>query len=262
MKTCVVVPWHSEQQKETFLLEWSLWGKPIPEWLFLQQDTDKSGCAITKNRGIKRAIDAGYEIICVLDDDCLPTRNGEGPCMLQDLMTDHERALQPQRIDLFRVVTDPPSRGTPYYNRSITMPVAASMGFWEKVPDLCAPAQLVRGPLCPMTFDKRPVFGQPFPYCGMNVAFHASWWPWCSFIDRQRMDDIWSGFLFQRHAYRLNHCFNLAGPMVRHSRQSNVWRNLEDEVKYLERNETLWADIFLHPSDDYDELIKLLPPKR
>ena len=38
-------------------------------------------------------------------------------------------------------------------------------------------------------------------------------------------------------------CFSLAGPLVRHSRQSNVWQNLRDEAENLERNETIWQAI-------------------
>ena len=266
----VGVPWHREAQRDLFLSEWEV--GEIPSWLILQQDYDRSGCAVTKNRGIRKAIDMGAEVVCVLDDDCFPRRDSMRRIpeimklgLYQPLLVfaqAHIEALQPQEVELYRLVPDPPSRGTPYYRRSVRMPVAASMGFWENVPDLCAPAQLVRGPTCPMTFDRRTVYGQPFAYCGMNVAFRAEWWPWCSFADLQRVDDIFAGYIFQKEAYRRGYCFNLAGPVVHHSRQSNVWRNLEDEVKYLERNETLWSDIMFHPSNDYDTLLKLLPEKK
>lgn len=260
MKYAIVTPWHNPAQKESFLEAWDV--TTVPEWLVLQQDKDKSGCAVTKNRGIQEAIkEREAEVVIVLDDDCYPEID-DGPCWLQDLAKDHLTALEPQEVELYLTVTDPPSRGTPYFNRSVKLPVAASMGFWTNVPDLCAPAQLVRGPLCPMTFKRETVYGRPFPYCGMNVAFRAEWWPWCSFVDLQRVDDIFAGYLFQKEAYRRGCCFNLNGPLVFHSRQSNVWRNLEEEVKYLERNETLWSDVFFHPSNEYEELLKLLPEKK
>jgi hypothetical protein len=97
----------------------------------------------------------------------------------------------------------------------------------------------------------------------MNVAFRpADWQPWCRFIDVARFDDIWMGWLWQREAYRRGCCFNLAGPVIRHSRQSNVWRNLRAEARYLEETETLWREIATHPSDDYDVLHDLLPHVR
>ena len=74
-----------------------------------------------------------------------------------------------------------------------------------------------------------------------------------------RIDDIWMGWMWQREAYQRGYCFNLSGPMVRHSRQSNVWRNLRDESRYLEENETLWRKIAQHHRADYESLRQLLP---
>jgi hypothetical protein len=94
----------------------------------------------------------------------------------------------------------------------------------------------------------------------MNLAFRPKEWaPWCSFINVPRFDDIWMGWLWQKEAYRRMACFNLNGPFVKHSRQSNVWQNLRDETKYLEASETLWRSIALCRSDSYDDLVKLLP---
>jgi hypothetical protein len=256
MNFAIVTPWHNPTQRDNFLRAWNV--NSIPDWLILQHDANGDGCAATKNAGIRKAMELGAEVVVILDDDCYPT----GPhmrCYLEDFAYEHIAALRPQAVELYKAVTNPPSRGTPYYRRTVTMPVAASMGFWENVPDLCAPAQLVRGPNCAMEFDRRPVFGQAFAYSGMNVAFRTEWWPWCSFIDLPRVDDIFAGYLFQREAYRRKHCFNLDGPTVRHSRQSNVWKNLQHEAKYLERNETLWSDILLSDSDGYDELKRLIP---
>jgi hypothetical protein len=74
-------------------------------------------------------------------------------------------------------------------------------------------------------------------------------------VNVARFDDIWQGFLWQKKAYASGQCFNLAGPLVRHSRQSNVWANLRDEAQSMERNETLWADIYAAPLRRYDEMI-------
>jgi hypothetical protein len=249
MKTIVVVPWHNRNQLDTFIDAWKV--SFSDERILFQQDRDKSGCALTKNAGIRRAIDDGAEILIVLDDDCFPT---EGQT-LDTFIRDHTEALKPQPVEMFEVVTDPPSRGTTYFNRTITMPVAASMGFWLEIGDYDAPGQLVHGARHPMTFSRKAMHGRYFPLCGMNLAFRAAEWPWCQFVNVPRFDDIWQGFLWQKKAYSKGQCFNLAGPVVRHARQSNVWQNLLDESKSMERNETIWQDIYTSSYDSHAKLV-------
>lgn len=251
MKTTIVVPWHNLQQIEQFIAAWGI--ANMPDFLHLQRDTDNEGCARTKNKGIAAAIDKGAEVVIILDDDCFPS---DEACSMEQLIEKHLAALEPQPVEMFTVVTTPASRGTPYFNRTLTMPVAASMGFWTEIGDYDAPAQLVHGATHPMEFFRSTIHGTYFPLCGMNLAFRASWWPWCQFINVPRFDDIWQGFLWQKRAYADGFCFNLNGPLVRHSRQSNVWQNLRDEAQNLERNETIWQDIARHPSLDYETLVK------
>lgn len=90
----------------------------------------------------------------------------------------------------------------------------------------------------------------------MNLAFRSEEWPWCQFVNVPRMDDIWSGFLWQKKAYLEGKCFNLNGPIVYHSRQSNVWSNLKIETDNLERNETLWSEIATGPLLAYNEMLQ------
>lgn len=243
MKTLVVVPWHNEEQIGKFLDAWKL--ESNDGRILLQRDIDKQGCALTKNLGIRKAIDNGADVIVVLDDDCFPHEDQT----IDELIRDHQKALEPQPVEMFESVTYPPSRGTPYFNRTITMPVAASMGFWSDVGDYDAPGQLVHGAKTPMRFNRKTVYGRYFPLCGMNLAFRSSEWPWCQFVNVPRFDDIWQGFLWQKKAYASGQCFNLSGPIVRHSRQSNVWANLKDESVNLERNERIWSEI--HSADCY-----------
>lgn len=251
----IVVPWHNHDQKQKFL---DAWGITQPQsYLQLQQDKDKSGCALTKNRGIEKAISSSAEYIIILDDDCYPTIQVP---TLATLISDHISELnKTHSIELFDVVTAPASRGTPYHHRSIEMRVEASMGFWTHVGDYDAIGQLTHGATHPMEFDRSPRFGKYFPLCGMNLAFRASSWPWCQFIDVPRFDDIWQGFLWQRKAYDDHKCFSLNGPTIKHSRQSNVWQNLRDEAVNMERNETLWRDIATAPAGyNYDSLKALI----
>jgi hypothetical protein len=67
------------------------------------------------------------------------------------------------------------------------------------------------------------------------------------------------GWLWQYEAYRRGYCFNLAGPLITHVRQSNVWRNLIDEARYLQQSETLWRDIAFTRDGRYASMLKLLP---
>lgn len=253
MNYSIVVPWHDPVQKEQFLKAWGI--TLLPEFLILQQDPGWKSCAKTKNAGIRRAIDKGSEIIIVLDSDCYPRFQ----CLsttLEEFAHHHTQSLNPQPVEIFKRVTIPSSRGTPYFSRTITMPVAASMGFWDGVPDFDAPGQLVNGVNTDLKLHQEPIFGQFFPLCGMNLAFRSEEWPWCQFVNVPRMDDIWSGFLWQKKAYSEGKCFNLNGPIVYHSRQSNVWSNLKIETENLERNETLWSEIATGPLLAYNEMLQ------
>ena len=258
----VVVPWHREEEVHEFKQAWRI-GDDVPHWLILQQDKDRSGCAVTKNRGVARALEeADMEniVVVVLDGDCFPSKE---VATLSELAEAHIRALRPQPVRMFEAVTDPPSRGTPYEELDIMMPVAASMGYWLKVGDYCAPRQLTHGAMKPMEFKRETMFARYFPLCGMNLAFRPmEWKPWCNFINVDRFDDIWQGWLWQHEAYRTGFCFNLNGPLITHSRQSNVWSNLAAEAKHLEVNETLWREIAASGFcgvHEYENLRALLP---
>ena len=252
MTTRIVVPWHNRTQLDAFLDAWGI--TLADDRVHFQHDRNREGCARTKNKGIRAAIDSGAEVVIVLDDDCLP-KNGQ---TLASFIDAHEQALEPQPVEMFEAATDPPSRGTPYFCRSITMPVAASMGFWSHVGDYDAPGQLVHGATAPMQFNRKAMHGRYFPLCGMNLAFRADQWPWCQFVDVPRFDDIWQGFLWQKKAFAQGECFNLAGPIVRHSRQSNVWANLREESQNLERNETIWKEIYSMELGEYSQMLDRL----
>jgi len=235
MSFAVAVPWHNEEVFSSFC---HAWGNPKSKWLFAEEDKKKEGCAIVKNRAIKRAVDSGAKYIIVLDSDCLPYEHQT----IESFALDHIEALKPQPIEMFIAVTDPPSRGTPYRNRFIDMPVAASMGFWHGFPDYDAPASLCHGDDA-MAFKTAPVYGRYFAFSGMNYAFHRDWGKYMIHQNVPRMDDIWMGLELQKAAYAKGYCFNLGGPTVIHSRQSNVWQNLRDEAQYLEENETRWQKV-------------------
>ncbi len=260
MNTAVVVPWHTPAVRDEFLAHWGLNGATLPDWLVLQQDTDRSGCAVTKNRGILAAVNAGAETVVVLDSDCFPDTAMGSPKTLEGMMEAHLEALKPQEFPVFEVTTDPPARGVPYFNRSIKLPVAASLGWWSGIPDRDAARQLIEGAEAPMLYNRCVVYGRPTMLCGMNIAFRpGEWQPWCNFIEVSRMDDVFMSWLWCKEAARRNHCFNFNGPTVRHSRQSKIFASLVDEARWLEFNENIWAEVWIHPATDYPTLRKLFP---
>ena len=257
MTAQVVVPWYRREQIEAWLDAWHI--VDVPPWLNLTRDKTGAGCGATKNVGIENArMDmAADDVVVVLDDDCFPIFDDYGT--LEEFVALHVAALEPQRVSLMVRVTEPPSRGTPFLQTTVEMPVAASMGYWTEIGDYDAARQLAYGSQ-QMAFLGGTIAGRYFPLSGMNLAFRPGlWWPWCQFVDVPRFDDIWMGWMWQREAIRRGACFNLDGPKVRHSRQSSVWNNLQVEARYLERNETLWADIATHPEPTYENLTALLP---
>lgn len=287
-KAIVVVPWHNPEQIAAFRKVWNV--HPTDKRIVFQQDKDRSGCAVTKNRGVKEAIRRGAETIIVLDDDCYPESQHEIPSLetirdisnamiraieepidrtprqrpprkdkLELFIEAHLRALEPQPVRRFVPVTSPRSRGTPYGSLDMMLPVAATMGFWTNIGDRCGVRQLADGAETPMKFHTEPVYQRYFAWSGMNCAFRAEHANWFQFIDVPRFDDIWCGLIAQRHFYDLGYCFALNGPLVKHSRQSNVWQNLKDEAQWLEQNETLWQKIALSEKTDYASLRALLP---
>lgn len=254
----VVVPWHNEQQIAKFLSQWNESDKEQSDYLILQHDEHKEGCAKTKNKGISRALALGADIVVVLDDDCFPYVSPNAT--LPGLATHHFNALQPQDVMMFHPISDPITRGTPFQQQScnIKFPVAASIGFAFGNPDLSAVAEL--SALKGFKTYNVAAFGRYFAMSGMNIAFRPKeWLPWCQFIDVPRYDDIWMGLLWEKEAYRRGFCFNLNGPKISHVRQSNVFSNLRQEAMFAEENETLWQKIHASPETSYEELRKLLP---
>lgn len=252
----IIVPWHNKEVKEAFVDAWKI--NFTEKYLLFEQDVDKIGCANMKNKMIQKAYDMGAEYIGVLDSDCHPVDNMN----LRDWMDLHIEALEPQPVEVFEIITDPLSRGTPYTSddRKIVMPVAGSIGFWSQNGDYDAASQLVYQNK-PMTFKRHTIYGKYFALSGMNFAFKREWWSWPKLIDISRWDDIFMGWIWQKKAYYEGYCFNLAGPIVEHSRQSNPYVNLKIESLYIEEAQTLWRKIMKHPTINYNELIGFIPKK-
>lgn len=237
MRYAIVVPWHNKDQLRKFCDAWGIdWHDR--NWRIFQQDKNKEGCAVTKNKGIIEALHRDADVVIVLDDDCYPSSYRIK--VLEEFAEAHLAALEPAEVELYEVVTDPPSRGTPYFNRTVKMPVAASMGFWTRNPDYDAARSLTT--FHEPEFKQKAMHWRFFPFSGMNCAFKREFWPHFKFDESApRFDDIFMGYRLQAEAYKRGHCINLNGPLVQHVRQSNVWENLKVEAQNLERNEIEWT---------------------
>ncbi len=255
----IITPFFNPAQRDTWLRAWGLYGKPLPLWLVMQHDANRDGCGATKNRAMEQAIKDGVDIAIILDDDVLPGTGLNDPKTLEEVAAAHLLCLEPQEYPLLEILTDPPARGNPWFKRTVKLPVAASVGWWSGMPDRCAVRQLVDGVTAPMDFTKKVVYGRPSMICGMNVAYRLDFWPWCSLLPVSRMDDVFQSWLFCKEAARRHHCINFNGPTLSHSRQSHVFNSLIDEAKWLEFNDRIWSEIWLHPSTDYATLRALLP---
>ncbi len=255
----IIVPFFNPAQRDKWLQAWGLYGKPLPPWLCLQHDANREGCGASKNRAMQKAMEDGIGVAILTDDDVFPGTGMNDPKSLEEMAEKYLKCLEPREFPLLEILTDPPARGNPWFNRTAKMPVAAAVAWWEGMPDRCAVRQLVDGVTAPMKFERKVVYGRQVMICGMAVAYRLNFWPWCSFIPVSRLDDVFQSWLFCKEAARRNHLINFDTFSLTHSRQSHVFSSLRDEARFLEQNEALWSDIWLHPSTDYATLRALLP---
>jgi len=155
-------------------------------------------------------------------------------------------------------------RGMPYVVRN-EAPIMLSHGVWHGVPDLDAPTQLLNPELKnyygPFYRGVVPS-GAYFPVCGMNVAFrrkalkYAYWAPMGPrAFGLGRWADIFMGVKLKEYFDSARWAIFTGGAPVRHTRASNVWKNLAAESTVLELNESFWqGDESKHPQ--YFELYR------
>lgn len=189
------------------------------------------------------------EYILTLDDDVKP---------IGDPIADHVSTLRKRVPTSWISTADHFMRGFPYGIREESE-VVLSHGIWLGVKDWDAPTQLVNGN--PDTrFYKGPVpRGIYYPMCGMNVMFkrkllpYMYWAPMGKKVKMDRFADIWAGIYSKREIDDRGWAVYTGGAPVIHERASNVWDNLEKEVKGLKLNETVWEE---DPKHEYFKLYR------
>lgn len=211
----------------------------------LGKDTDliSNKCAAVRNLGFAYAhkFIPDLEYIMTFDDDMDP---------LGDTIQDHLDILTQRRPTSWFPVSeihsrDDYTRGFPYGIREES-PVMLSHGVWTKNPDYDAPTQLVKGNE-PLNYLKCIVpKGLFFPFCGMNVAFHANALPFIyyapvsEFKGAERFDDIWAGLEIKKDFDAVGWAIATGYASSVHTRESNVMFNLEKEAVGLRKNEEYW----------------------
>lgn len=184
------------------------------------------------------------DIVITLDDDVRP---------IGDPIQDHLDILSKKVPVSWISTASEYMRGFPYKIRD-EAEVVLSHGVWEGVADWDAPTQLVLGSHRPVTFPKMPVpKGIYFPMCIMNVAFKAKMLPYmyqappAPELHIGRTDDIYCGILAKREIDRQGWAAVTGYARVHHERESNVYKNLEQEAKTIELMETFWKGEVEHP---------------
>lgn len=187
------------------------------------------------------------DVVITLDDDTRP---------IGDPIADHLAILN-QRVPVswFSTASEY-MRGFPYRIRE-EAEVVLSHGVWEGVADWDAPTQLVKGSHRPVLFPRAPVpKGVYFPMCIMNVAFKRKMLPYmyqappAPEMNIGRTDDIFCGILAKREIDKRGWAAVTGYARVHHERESDVYKNLNQEAKTIELMETFWQGNEKHPYFD------------
>jgi len=304
MKTAIVVPTNRLDKIQEFIGAWeSQFRNPdvrllviedhplrqieLPDWIehychFDFKELGGKACCIPtfsggcRSFGIwKSAQDTEVDMIVSLDDDCMPNLT-----IATNFIRAHWEMLEnPRLIHWFTNTTTTliprgypygiDSKGVPYGGRIGTKAVL-NHGLWHGIPDIDAITQLSNpGLTCEATNESETVpWGNYFPMSIMNVAFRRELAPIMYFPimpdGMKRWDDIWCGIIMKKicdaHGWPVTSGF----PCIHHTRASNVWNNLKQEVGGLEINERFWQVVDAVPIEgkniitDYTMIVRAI----
>lgn len=217
------------------------------EWFLHIRNLIVTRSPAIRNLGFWCALQKPVDFIYTLDDDCYPV---EGTDPIQDHIDTLNGSCGPQSRE-WQTTCTPFPRGLPYGIRSRQeFQIVVSHGVWSNVLDLDAPTQLVNG-----TSDKNASYWKGiipwrtyFPFCGMNVMLrpkvlpYAYWAPVKLLPGAERFDDIWCGLWLKDHCDMHGWAIASGYSIIKHIRESNVFKNLQQEALGIEINETYWKD--------------------
>lgn len=207
-------------------------------------DTISNFCTAVRNLGFAYVAKYLHEVdyIVTLDDDEVP---------IGDTIADHLNALNMRVPVSWMSTASEYMRGFPYAVRE-EAEVVLSHGVWEGVADWDAPTQLVLGPKRPVSFYKGPIpKGIYYPMCGMNIAFKIKLLPYIyqapAALGVVRANDILAGIVSKREIDKRGWAVVTGYAKVLHERESNVFKNLQQEVVEIGLFETFWQGDESHP---------------
>lgn len=196
-----------------------------------------------KNFGTWLAYKKGYEIIIVIDSDCI---------VPPDFVKDHLDALgqSGQGWDNPLHNTGFHSRGFPYSKRNIEK--WAHMGLWENELDLygtdrVGKTEIPEKPACP---DLHNVSGF-VPLSGMNISFRREAIPYMLFLPNfkqndyrfSRHDDIWGGYIFEKILHAKNKALSYGQPYVFHDTVVIPEEDAAEEVAMIKFEDEFYKEI-------------------
>ena len=207
------------------------------DWIFPR----KTDCI--RSFGFLRAYNDGADIIITLDDDCIPSDGNEIKRHIYNLQSEKGMIPWHNTID-FKY-----PRGYPFQTEKRKCVI--SHGLWDINPDLDAITKLTeRQKSLDYKFknDFVPV-NYYYPMCGMNLAFTREILPAMYFLlmgqeyGVDRFGDIWCGIISKKIIDHLNYCVWSGRPNINHQGLSDLFVNLEKEMRGYQVNEYLWKRI-------------------
>lgn len=217
--------------------------------------------------GFYQAWKDGADVIISLDDDCL---------ISDTYFDEHIKGLRPRPYKAWvNTIKGIPARGLPYGSIDKEQEIVMNHGLWSNVPDLDGATQLSweranKPPFGPI--DQYLPAGVYAPLSGMNIAFDRRMTPVMWFgllndgVNHFRMGDIAAGVIAKRICDHFGWGIHSGNPIVKHTRASNAWVNMEREAKTLKTFEEFWNAIDdigpLHADtvvECYREITDMLP---
>ena len=181
-------------------------------YAMFEQFHKSSAC---KNFGTWIAWRDGYDVIIVIDSDCIVSKG---------FVKAHLEALSKKGKGW-----DNPLEGTKYYSRGFPyskrdLSIVCHMGLWTDTLDLYGTDRVG------VTIDdENPVVkyhtaAAPFPLSGMNVSFTRDMIPYMMFLPNfesgrnkfRRCDDIWGGYIFEKIVAQKGGALSYGLPYVKH----------------------------------------------
>ena len=237
----VELPWSHDSGGDVYDYEAQRLALGVELYTLFEQFHQSSAC---KNFGTWKAYQEGYDVIIVIDSDCI-VPNG--------FVKEHLRALEQKGRGWDNPLSNTSlySRGFPYSKREL--PILAHMGLWTNCLDLYGTDRV--GKPFPLP-DETPwmdyhVASGHFPLSGMNVAFTREAIPYMLFLPNfesgrnkfRRHDDIWGGYIFEKIVSQKGGALSYGLPYVKHDSIVVAEEDAEEEKAMIKFEDAFYEAI-------------------